>query len=299
MEHDLAKWLSGEMNESELAAFRNSPEYNDYERIARLSRGFKTQSFDEDAMLARVTSLPKKEKEPKVIPFYRSTIFRAAAIFIIGLGLFLTFRPESDTIEKAASGKMASIVLPDASQVKLNSGSEITYDKSSWYSHRELTLKGEAYFKVAKGQTFDVNTDLGKVSVVGTQFNVKVREKRFEVECYEGKVKVSANGSETMLTPGMMVIFENGQPKGAPILLETQPAWTKGEIRFVSASLDQVAAELERRFDVKIELKAKSSETVTGTFSGSDINATLQPICQFYKLNAKTQNNVVILSADE
>lgn len=297
--YDLAKWMAGEMDKDELNAFKNSPEFDDYDRIARMSRDFRTDDFDQDEMLANVMSGKKDAPEPKVIPFYRSKLIRVAAVLLIAAGLFFVFRPNPNVMQFAAFGETASVILPDDSKVALNSGSEIVFDESAWSGKRELTLKGEAYFKVAKGKTFDVNTNLGKVTVVGTQFNVKAWNKRFEVECYEGKVKVVVNDRETLLTPGTWVVFENGNPKGVPVLNKTQPTWTQGEMQFVSASLEEVAAEMERRFDIKIELKAKITETVSGTFSATDLNETIETLCTLYKLNAKTQNNVVILSADE
>jgi Fe2+-dicitrate sensor, membrane component len=66
--------------------------------------------------------------------------------------------------------------------VNLNSSSQLSYSKNKWDSKREVTLNGEAFFKVSKGSTFDVITLNGKVSVLGTQFNVKQRENYFEVK---------------------------------------------------------------------------------------------------------------------
>ena len=50
------------------------------------------------------------------------------------------------------------ISLPDNSQVSLNALSSVTYNESSWDENRELTLNGEAFFKVEKGSTFEVKT---------------------------------------------------------------------------------------------------------------------------------------------
>ncbi|MBD3582440.1 FecR family protein [Flavobacterium selenitireducens] len=297
--YDLAKWMAGEMNDDELKAFRNAPEFETYEWIANASRDFRTEAFDQDKMLARVMAGKPRPKIPKVIPFYRSNLFRAAAVLILSAGLFFILKPNPMTTEHTAFGKTASLVLPDASHVELNSGSEITFDESAWNQKRELALKGEAYFKVAKGKTFEVNTDLGKVTVVGTQFNVKARGSRLEVECYEGKVNVTVGNHKTLLTPGTWVVFDDGNPKGVPVLDNTQPAWTQGEMQFTSAPLEEVIAEMERRFDVRIELKTKIDKTVSATFSGTDFQETMATICTLYKLNATTSNDVVILSAYE
>jgi len=296
--YDLARWLAGEMDQDELTAFRNSPGFDDYERIAQMSRDFAVADFDENRILNRIISGKPKTIESRTIPLYRSNLMRVAAVLVIAIGLFFVFRTDIVT-EKSGYGKTGSIVLPDHSHVELNSGSEIKYDKSDWNESRKLSLDGEAYFKVAKGKTFDVATDMGTVTVVGTQFNVKSRENRFEVECYEGKVKVTSNGRQTMLTPGMAFISDHGNVSDVAVSDRTKPAWTLGEIQFTSADLSQIASELERRFDIRIEIMSDSEKTLTGTFSATDFKETLELICRFYKLRAETRNNVVILSADE
>ncbi|MBQ0740845.1 FecR domain-containing protein, partial [Aquimarina celericrescens] len=86
-------------------------------------------------------------------------------------------------------------VLPDGSFVDLNAGSELTHQRFFWSQNREITLQGEGYFKVTSGTNFTVTTSLGKIEVLGTQFNIKEREKLFEVNCYEGRVKVSTNNN--------------------------------------------------------------------------------------------------------
>lgn len=296
--YNLARWMSGEMDKDELQAFRLSAEYQDYERIARVSRELDPGDFDHNAMLASVLSR-RKTAAPKVVRMRKPVLLSIAAMLIAALGLFFLLRPEPLVNEQAAFGKTASVNLPDGSEVVLNSGSEIAYVRSDWENERVLSLNGEAYFKVAKGKTFAVRTELGTVTVVGTQFNVRARGARLEVECYEGRVAVTSNGTNKLLTPGMRIAIANGIAGELPLSDRTQPAWTQGEMQFVSAPLTEVIAEIERRFDVRIELRPGTSETVTGTFSSTDLSQTIETLCMLYKLNAQTRNNVVILSADE
>ncbi|WP_290846120.1 FecR family protein [Flavobacterium sp.] len=298
--HDLAKWLAGEMNENELASFQNSPEFDDFEKIAQASKDFRTSDFDQNAMLSKILSGEKKVAQPKVVSLYNKNWFRVAAVLLISVGLFFALKPSSEVSKVLASnGELALATLPDQSEVALNSGSEIAFSESTWEEHRQLTLKGEAFFKVAKGKKFDVKTNLGTVTVVGTQFNVKAREQRFEVECYEGKVKVSANGKSQFLTPGQQLVFENGKVPKIAALSDKKPAWTNGELKFESASLEEVLQEFERHFNINIELKTKIDQTVTGRFSGKNLDESIESLCKLYKLQAKTENNVVILSADD
>jgi ferric-dicitrate binding protein FerR (iron transport regulator) len=123
----------------------------------------------------------------KTIRLQHNWLLRIAAVLVIGIGLFFASVPMQTTTELTQNKMQKTFLLPDDSEVTLNSASQIEYKKWNWTDHRELQLEGEAFFKVTKGQTFDVLTRLGKVTVVGTQFNVKARGDRFEVICFEGK----------------------------------------------------------------------------------------------------------------
>ncbi|RZJ67106.1 MAG: DUF4974 domain-containing protein [Flavobacterium sp.] len=298
MEH-LAKWLAGEMTQAELTQFQRTPEFKEYERIARLSSQLKPEDMDEEAMLANVMS---REKRVKVIPMYRKPMFKfaIAAVLVIALGISFVFRPTDAMISEIASnGTTTHALLPDQSQIALQSGSQIEYDKSNWEENRSLTLKGEAYFKVAKGKKFDVKTSLGTVTVVGTQFNVRARENRFEVECYEGKVRVKNDNSEVLLTKGQLVIFENGDKILDGETQSSEPEWTIGELRFRSATLEQVVAEIERVYDVDIEIKNTSPSKLTGSLPANDLQKAVKMLCATYSLNAETIDKKIVLSANE
>jgi len=58
-------------------------------------------------------------------------------------------------------------------------------------NERIIHLEGEATFKVLKGNSFTVLTPFGKVEVLGTVFTVKAANGLLNVQCSEGKVRVS------------------------------------------------------------------------------------------------------------
>lgn len=299
MEHDLAKWLAGEMTQNELEQFRKTPEFRDYQRIASFSAQLTTNELNEDEILRSVMSL---KKTPRVVPMFARPVFTIgiAAALILAIGLFLLFRPaEVPVTEIASNGGTTHALLPDRSEVALQSGSSIEYQASQWDEHRSLQLKGEAYFKVAKGKKFDVKTALGTVTVVGTQFNVKVRETRFEVECYEGKVRVKNGVNELLLIKGQYVIFERNAKILSGSTAGTAPDWTKGELRFHSAALHEVIAELERVYDVNIDQNAATQSTFTGSLPGRDLPRALNFLCTTYDLEAQTIGKKIVLSANE
>jgi ferric-dicitrate binding protein FerR (iron transport regulator) len=218
--------------------------------------------------------------------------FKIAAIFVLFLGLTFFYKTNIAVTETASNGTQSTFTLPDNSSIVLNSGSEVEYNKWTWDQNRALQLSGEAYFKVAKGKKFEVNTNLGTVTVLGTQFNVKARKNRFDVTCYEGRVKVNYQNQEIIITKGKRVSFENGLLIAIPDTMVLQPEWTSGELAFVNENLTAIISELERQFDCSIDYKgASTSQLFTGTLPAKNLDDALQILASTYHLKSKKESD--------
>lgn len=289
----LAKWLNDDLSPDELAKFEASPDFEKYQKIKKYTAHLETDDFDENAMLSNILS--QKKPAPKVVPLYRKWMFRAAAIFVLAFGVTFAMKVFMSETETADFGKKTTFSLPDHSEVVLNSGSEINYKKWNWDNNRHLELKGEAYFKVAKGKRFEVETNLGKVTVLGTQFNVKTRKNRFDVVCYEGRVKVNYASTEILLTHGQSVSFENGKQVKMTVN-SSKPEWMNNQICFYQENIQSLLEEVERQYNIKIELNAKDTISLfTGKLPAKDLNTALQIISTTYHLKAKkvSENKII------
>lgn len=291
----LAKWLNNELSEEELAAFKASPDFEKYEKIKKYTAHLEVEEMDENAVLSRI--LKQDKTAVKVVPLYRKWMFQAAAVLVIGLGITLGLKLSGSQTHTADFGEKESFSLPDNSEVVLNSGSEIHYKKWNWKNNRHLDLKGEAYFKVSKGSRFEVQTNLGKVTVLGTQFNVKARKNRFDVVCYEGRVKVNYSNTQILLTHGQGVSFENG--KQVKLIIDTEkPEWTDNQISFNKENIRTVLDEVERQYNITIDLNAKDTISLfTGKLPAKDLDVALQIISTTYHLKAtKVSKNKIIFA---
>lgn len=294
-QYDLAKWLAGEMSDTEREAFEKTPEYATYAKIKDYSAQLQAPDFDQDAIYRNIVS--REKKQPKVMPLYR-TVFRFAAVLVIAFGLFFVAKNMMPSTETAANAEFASFYLPDESEVTLNAGSEITYKKWGWSNHRSLTLEGEAYFKVAKGKKFEVNTSLGKVTVLGTQFDVKVRDGRFDVMCFEGRVRVDYGDIQTVITKGQSVSFENGQSIDVPQNDGIGPAWLQDKLVFHKVNFPTIVGELNRQYNINILVKGvPSAQLFTGVLPRKNIDEALQIVASTYHLNLMRQDGKIILEA--
>lgn len=292
--YELAKWLAGEMTEKELLAFQQTPEYTTYVKIADYSSQLKTPVFDDELLYKNI--IKHKKIKSRVIPFYQSKWMRIAAVFVILLGLSLFFKTTVNSTEVADNGQKTSFTLPDNSQIILNSGSQIQYKKWNWNNNRKLNLEGEAYFRVAHGKKFQVNTPIGSVTVLGTQFNVKARKNRFEVTCYKGRVKVEYNNKKVIITKGTSVTFDNDyfdQQNSST----TKPEWTANQIVFKNEQLQTIVDELQRQYGCEIVLNCKeNSQRFSGTLPTNDIRTTLDIVCSIYHLKiSKFEKKKIIL----
>lgn len=288
----LARWLAGELEGEELDALKKSDRYPSLVRIKENFEKLKAPQFDADGMLHTIVAA-EKAKIAKVVPLYRKAWFAAAAAVVVLLGAWFLFKmPEQFS---SANGQTMAFVLPDESEVILNDGSIAKFSKRNWDSNREVALEGEAYFKVAKGKTFTVNTPQGTVTVLGTQFNVKAREGRFEVVCYEGKVSVVHQKREFILTPQQGITFTDNTDTGVKEVNMAEPKWLNGEIAFTEESLPGILSELERQYDVKIETGLQSKQLFTGTLPANDLDLALKVIGKTFHLEIEKNNGNIIL----
>lgn len=295
---DLAKWLAGEMTKEELDAFEKTAEFTLYNKIKEYSGAMKTSDFNEEEIYQNII-LRKKEKT--VIKLRTNWMLKISAVLVIGLSIFFLLNRNISTTEIALNGQRNTFLLPDNSEIVLNSGSEINYKKGNWENNRNLNLKGEAFFKVAKGEKFVVNTDLGKVTVVGTQFNVKSRGGFFIVECYEGKVKVDYNKKTILLKKGESISIKSGKSINTDVLASQKPSWMLNEIKFNSNSLEEVISELERQYNVSISQdQIKSVKLFTGMLPQNNLKVALEIVSKTFDLKTiKTAEKKFILISDD
>lgn len=280
-ENYLAKWLNNELSEEELAAFKESAEYASYQRIAEASSELETPAFDAEKAWGAISNRVTEQKEStKVIALnpYKKFLRVAAAIAVLLTGSYFYLNTLDKTFETQLA-EQSEVLLPDNSEVFLNAVSKVSFSEQKWSEQRNVTLEGEAFFKVAKGKKFTVSTSAGEVSVLGTQFNVENREGFFEVTCYEGLVGVSYNGTDRKLPAGSSFVVVNGEIKLFEEPKNGQPSWMMDESSFKSIPLKYVLGELERQFSITVETKdINTAQLFTGTFSNTNLKLALKSI---------------------
>ncbi len=289
----IEKWLKDELTAEEKNAFEALDDFELNQAIIENAQHFKASHFSEPVDFETFKkSLPSKKQTTPVR--WMTPFMRIAALLVVGLGIyFLFFFSNLNTVSTLASEK-TTIELPDTSEVVLNALSTLSYNEGKWDEKREVALEGEAFFKVAKGKVFDVITEEGVVTVVGTQFNVKQRGNFFEVKCYEGKVRVTTGTNVKELTAGDSFRLIDGTLR----LFETsheQPQWTQNISSFKAVPFKEVVAELERQYAVTVVMDDDSfNPEFTGGFAHGDLENALKSITQPLELTYNIESNNLV-----
>jgi ferric-dicitrate binding protein FerR (iron transport regulator) len=214
-------------------------------------------------------------------------------------GIVWLMRPTS-TVYITGRGQQTEILLGDSSQVTMNHTSRLTLNGRLPAGDRSVTLEGEAYFRVrTSGEPFTVSTSAGTIRVLGTEFNVRVREDRLEVAVVRGSVSVTGHHSgedlSVVLAEGQQTICRGGEGPGTPaaIPFAGYPGWIHGQLFFEKVPLLSACREVESRFDVVITIRDRSmqDQTLTGILDARSADAAIATLSRLTGLHYRHDAN--------
>lgn len=194
-------------------------------------------------------------------------------------------------------GETRTVVLPDHSEVTINSGSSLFYPVDFKGNVRDVYLSGEARFSVFsdKKKPFIVKTNEMSIEALGTVFNVSsypAGDKTI-ASLAEGKIRVDIKSSQEsfILDPDEQIVYDRktGKSERRGVRIDYVLAWEKGQMVFQSASLYSVISAIERHYKVTIYLNSRdlSDEKLTVKFLHNEtldeVLYTLQQIVARFK----------------
>lgn len=156
---------------------------------------------------------------------------------------------------------ITKLVLPDGTEVSLNSGSTLIYPKRFIGKKRMVYLSGEANFRVTKDnrKNFVVKTADIYVEALGTTFNVSAYsdDNKVETTLLSGRVRISS-ATESFpaieITPNEQIVYDKASRKLIKRMVDANSyiSWTQGHLVFQGASFETVIKKLERFYDVTV-----------------------------------------------
>ncbi|MCB6974844.1 MULTISPECIES: FecR family protein [Butyricimonas] len=175
-----------------------------------------------------------------------------------------------NTLTVPANGEY-QLVLADGTKVFLNSGSEIRYPEVFGKDRREVFLRGEAWFEVAKdsGREFLVHAGAMEVKVLGTSFNVKAYEKLKTVATtlVEGSVEIACDGESFRIVPGEQFVYDKNSREANVMMVDTElyTSWKDGYYKFRQATLEEIMTTLSLWYGLNVFYQNESAKHVEFT----------------------------------
>ncbi len=147
------------------------------------------------------------------------------------------------------------LILADGTKVWLNSESELVYPVKFVGPRREVSMKGEVCFEVARNesQPFVVKTREATVTVLGTLFNMEAYPENQQVitTLVRGKVEIGTEQARQILAPDEQAVVEkSGVISVKNVYAADYVNWTNGIFHFTEASLEEIMTKLARWYNM-------------------------------------------------
>jgi transmembrane sensor len=230
----------------------------------------------------------------------------AASLVIIAVLGFMAIQFSGNKSEKAPAASLASVILPDGTSVSLNAGSVISYKKGFGSAHRQVHLKGEAWFEVKKNADlpFVIAAGEANIRVTGTKFNVKAYHslKDVRVTVTEGTVMFYNHAEpdkEITLHAGETGVMNKSDRAVSSMVTGNlnDIAWKTGIMDFHDTPLSDVIEVLVNTYHRKIELDPSIGNCrVTVRFENREREAVLNVLRSTLDLKITTKGKRITIS---
>lgn len=275
-------------------------------------------TFDSHSAFAKVQSriheTDSSPRQSKIIPLWRNVISIAASVIVL-FGAYWYFSttknntsdsinnqtPVIATHEETASDTVKDLQLVDGSNINIAANSSISYNDAFGDSLRKVSLKGQAYFAIAKDSTkpFVIDAQSVEVTVLGTEFYVNTSSSFVDIIVETGKVRVKDYNSneEIILTAGQSSHFDNtSQSFNQTDVDENDLFWHTRQLKFVRQEISLVAETIEEWYKVSFDLDdAILNCRLTASFNNNSIDEIVEVIANTLDLEYSKKGNKIKL----
>lgn len=225
----------------------------------------------------------------------------AASVALAAIGVSRYRMGGASRIE-TAFGKREVARLDDGSSVSINGGSAIDYKMTGKLRQVRL-LRGEALFDVKRDEKRPFVVDAGgtQIRVLGTKFNVRRKTDLIELTVTEGRVAVSAPGTEpatleageiAFIRPGIVTTVSKD-----PGIVRQRVAWSEGFLEFDGDTLGEVVGEFNRYRESPIVIGDPriTGTLITGRFEIEKSDEFVVALRQGFDIEARPGSNGAIV----
>jgi transmembrane sensor len=300
-------------------------------RMQELGIAIGQETEDNDYLLQGARQTPRRRK----------AVWAIAGSLVIAIAAWFFYQSQpappktqakaevTPSVISTKNGSKTRIQLPDGSQVWLNAGSRLTYDKDFGNKLREVTLTGEGFFDVVRNEhkPFIIHTAKMDIKVLGTRFNVRSypTDRTTEAALIHGSIEVSFKdrpAEKILLKPNEKIVVTNrdtielqeqsarGKENAEPLVaiqhltyarndssvIET--SWVDNKLVFVKESFKDLAPRLERWYGVTLKLSDERVAALrfTGTFTDETVEEAMQALTITAPFNYKFQGKAITVT---
>ncbi len=199
------------------------------------------------------------------------------------------------------------LILPDGSLVWLRHGAELHYPDQFSASERQVELKGEALFEIARdtARPFTIQCGLYTARVLGTSFNLKTSTSGIELTVLTGTVELSGGSMEKVLrvksNEHVVIDSARGLLAQEPTKQEevrSLTARTQYSMRFEDTPMEEIVQRVEGKFDVAITVSNADllGCKISADFTDQPLVTTISMICEALDATYSIKDHSVTIS---
>ncbi len=259
----LSQWLnSAEIHQQQAAQIRE---------MVQLTGSYEPRiELDIDADYQALVKKIRFSRKQRSLRRMRVLFMAASVAVLLATIWFLAINDSSAPDMVVLTGPEAASELPDGSLTWLAEASRLSFMEDE--EGRLVKLEGLAYFEVKSnaGFPFAIETDLGRVRVVGTEFEVRANAgEPLEVKVSHGVVlieniqgtqsqQLNAGQAGTVSSAGVIQLTEVNYPLAS---------WRLPEKTFDRQPLQRLLEEMERQYNIKISAQDQQVRECVITFT--------------------------------
>ena len=205
-----------------------------------------------------------------------------------------------DIVVTTGMGEHSRVSLPDGTALTLNAQTTVRYNLSD--GKRQVSIDGEAFFEVARDpeHPFVVSANGMTVTCLGTSFDVRnySDESTASVVLRDGKVRVNARDADLTMEPGSRVLMDRQTLALSKhtVTPSDYTAWLNGEIKFNNQTLEEIAAELSRNYNIDLVITSDElkQERFNGYLGRSSLRNILDVLCLASDMSYHVDNDTMV-----
>lgn len=252
----------------------------------------------------------KPVRELKPVSAFSSFLRIAATVLVLVVSgaLVYYYATKQESVVFQTTANTETVTLPDGSTVVLNRNSQIEYDTDFGDDNRNIALRGEAFFDVAKSPSlpFVISARNTTIEVVGTSFNVLAYDSIAAVEVIvkTGVVRftVPMLNKSVQLTPGEKGAFASDNNALEETVNEdpNYESWNTRKLVFNETHISEVIEAINKAYNTNVVLTGTVSDScqLTVSFDNQSLDAVLNVLENTLNLTyRRVGNQIEIISA--